>query len=112
MMTIKQVASLVAGIDPNTRTLYWVGDKPGAYNVIVPHNASSLRTDDDVEDKLTLCSIHRFTKSPKDTIHEQIFDALVNAGVHVDDPVSDYSEIEELNTGGWIHHIIDCRVKR
>lgn len=111
-MNVESLAKLVAHIDENTKLMYWTGQVKGAYNVVVPHDASSLRTDDEPEDKLTLVSIHRFTKDAADLKHEQIFDALIDAHIAADDPVSDYSEVNELSAGGWIHHIITCRVDR
>lgn len=112
-MTVQMLADLVQEIVPNTTLYTWIGDRPGAYCVLVPHTASSLRSDDtSVEDKTTMCSLHYFTSDLEDQTIDALFDVLVSAGVACDDPISDYSEADEIGHGGWIHHIIDCFVKR
>lgn len=109
MVSIDDIKRIVTAIEPNTAMLYWVDrdKRPDHYCVIVPHDRYSTRSDNGVEDKLCICSIHRFTKSKKDQVHEQIFDALVAEAANVADPVYDFLEANELDTGGFIHTIID-----
>lgn len=104
-MNINELKSLLLTIDPNLTKYHATGDVPN-YTVWTPHHRSTLMSDNRSEDVTIKVTIDRYSMSERDTVGQQIFDALEELNIPLDELLTLYDpESKRFRT------IVECYVK-
>lgn len=103
-MTIDELKTLLLEIDPALKKYHYMGSEK-SYTVWEPHHQETLMSDNRAEIVTTKVTINRWTNNESDTIAQEIFDALEEANVPLDEMLTLYNP-----DAGQFRHIVECYV--